>query len=96
MKSVGFCYIRYITTKIISDCESANSVNLLCFIINKVNWFIEEKDGNSYVVIDYTDDENKEVLANYTRLWDEIKISIEKIDNKSGNYRKDFMKIKSE
>ena len=68
----------------------------MCFIINKVNWFIEEKDGNSYVVIDYTDDENKEVLANYTRLWDEIKISIEKIDNKSGNYRKDFMKIKSE
>ena len=68
----------------------------MCFIINKVNWFIEEKDGNSYVVVDYTDDENKEVLANYTRLWDEIKISIEKIDNKSGNYRKDFMKIKSE
>ena len=68
----------------------------MCFIINKVNWFIEEKDGNSYVVIDYTDDENKEVLANYTRLWDEIKISIEKLDNKSGNYRKDFMKIKSE
>ena len=68
----------------------------MCFIINKVNWFIEEKDGNSYVVIDYTDDENKEVLANYTRLWDKIKISIEKIDNRSGNYRKDFMKIKSE
>ena len=68
----------------------------MCFIINKVNWFIEEKDGNSYVVVDYTDDENKEVLANYTRLWDKIKISIEKIDNKSGNYRKDFMKIKSE
>ena len=68
----------------------------MCFIINKVNWFIEEKDGNSYVVVDYTDDENKEVLANYTRLWDKIKISIEKIDNRSGNYRKDFMKIKSE
>ena len=93
---MGFCYIRYITTKSISDCESANSVNLLCFIINKVNWFIEEKDGNSYVVIDYTDDENKEVLANYTRLWDEIKISIEKINNKSGNYGKDSMRIKSE
>ena len=93
---MGFYYIRYITTKSISDCESTNSVNLLCFIINKVNWFIEEKDGNSYVVIDYTDDENKEVLANYTRLWDEIKISIEKINNKSGNYGKDFMKIKSE
>ena len=43
LKSVGFCYIRYITTKSISDCESTNSVNLLCFIINKVNWFIEEK-----------------------------------------------------
>ena len=68
----------------------------MCFIINKVNWFIEEKDGNSYVVIDYTDDENKEVLANYTRLWDEIKISIEKINNKSGNYGKDSMRIKSE
>ena len=33
-------------------------------------------------------------MTKYTELWDEIKKSIEKINNKSGEYGKDFMKIK--
>ena len=33
-------------------------------------------------------------MTKYTELWDGIKSSIEKINNKSGEYRKDFMKIK--
>ena len=33
-------------------------------------------------------------MTKYTELWDEIKKSIKKINNKSGEYGKDFMKIK--
>ena len=33
-------------------------------------------------------------MTKYIELWDGIKNSIEKINNKSGEYGKDFMKIK--
>ena len=35
-----------------------------------------------------------EVLKNYTKLQDGIKNSIEKVNNKLGEYGKDFMKTK--
>ena len=35
-----------------------------------------------------------EVLKNYTKLQDGIKNSIEKVNNKLGEYGKDFVKIK--
>ena len=52
--------------------------------------YIEEKNGNKYF---------KEVLKKYTELWDELENliecnSIEKINNKPGEFEKDFMKIK--
>ena len=34
------------------------------------------------------------MLIKYTKLWDGIKNSIEKVNNKLGEYEKDFMKIK--
>ena len=38
---------------------------------------------------------NKEALANYTELWDEVKYQIELISgNKPIEYKKDFMKIR--
>ena len=63
-------------------------------IIGKVDWFIEGKNGNKYLVFDSTD-EKKKVLTKYTELWDGIKNEIETIDGgKAGEYGKDFMKIK--
>ena len=42
-------------------------------------------------------DKNKEALENYAELWDGIKDQIESISgNKPIEYKKDFMKIKSE
>ena len=42
-------------------------------------------------------DKNKEVLKNYTKLWDKIKNQIETISgNKPTEYKKDFMKIRFE
>ena len=38
---------------------------------------------------------NKQLLEKYTKLFDGIKNFIEKLNNKPGEYEKDFMKTKS-
>ena len=38
--------------------------------------------------------QTKKVLQKYAELWDAIKNYIEKVNNKLGEYGKDFMKIK--
>ena len=53
---------------------------------------LKKKNGNKYLVSDSTD--KKDVLQKYTKLWDGIKNLIQKVDNKSSEYGKDFMKIK--
>ena len=76
-----------------------NSVNPLYIVINEVDGSIAEKDGNKYLTFASTD-KSKKLLEKYTKLCDEIKyhiefISIRKINgSKSGEYEKDFMKIK--
>ena len=62
-------------------------------IIDEIDGHFEEKNGNMYLFLDSTD-KNKEVLIKYAKLWDGIKNSIEKVNNISGEYGKDFMKIK--
>ena len=80
--------------KSISDCENINSVNLLYLIIGDVNRYIEESNGNKYLTFSSTD-RNKKVLEKYTKLLDKIKYHIQTIHaNKSGEYDKDYMKIK--
>ena len=86
-KSIG-----YITAKD-SDYVKINSAKSLYFIINEADGYIEEINGNKDLTLIYTD-KNEEVLTKYTKLRDKIKNSIEKINNKSGEYGKDFMKIK--
>ena len=93
-KNIDIYYIGYITIKKIDDYESIYSVNPLYLRINHASGYIEEKNGNKYLVFDSTD-ENKEVLKKYTELWDGIKNEIETINGgKKGEYGKDFMKIK--
>ena len=94
-KNTDIYYIGYITMKSISDYESIHSKNPLYFIVGKVDGYIEESDGNKYLVFASTD-KSKEVLEKYTELWDGIKIKnlIEMANDKSGEYGKDFMKIK--
>ena len=52
--------------------ENIYSVNPFHLIIGKVDGFIEEKNGSKYLGFDSTD-ENKEVLAKHTEIWDGIK-----------------------
>ena len=75
------------------DYIRINSVNPLYLIIDKVDGFIEEKNENKYLTLISTDD-NKEALIKYTELWNKIKYLIECNFIKSGEYGKDFTKIK--
>ena len=52
-----------------------------------------KKNGNKYLVFASTD-KNKEVLQKYAELWGGINKLIGKIDDKPGQYGKDFMRIK--
>ena len=91
-KNIDIYHIGYITVKD-SDYVKINSVNPLYLIMNEVDGYFKETNGSKYLTLVSTD-KNKEVLTKYTELWDEIKNSIEKINNKSGEYGKDLMKIK--
>ena len=83
----------YITIKNVGDYESIYSVNPLYLINGEVNRYIEENNGNKYLVFASTN-KNKEVLEKYTELWDEIKNLIENINGRLVEYENDFMKIK--
>ena len=63
-------------------------------LIYKINGFIEKKRKNKYLSIAFTDN-NDEVLKKYKEVLSGIKSCIEKINNnKSGEYEKDYLKIK--
>ena len=83
----------YVIIKNIGDYESIYSVNPLYLIIGEVNRYIEENNGNKYLVFASTN-KNKEVLEKYTELWDGIKNLIQKINGRLVEYKNDFMKIK--
>ena len=68
-------------------------VNLLYLIIGEVDGYIEENNRSKYLIFNSTD-KNKKLLTKYTELWDRIKSLIDKIDDKPGEYKQDFMKIR--
>ena len=60
-KNIGIYNIGYITIKIIDDCENIYRVNPLYLLVNHANGYIEEKNGNKYLIFDSAD-ENKDLL----------------------------------
>ena len=60
-KNIDVYYIGYITIKKIDGYESIYSVNPLFLRTNNASGYVEEKNGNKYLIFDFTD-ENKEVL----------------------------------
>ena len=65
-------------------------------IVNHASRYIEEKNGNKYLIFDYSVNENKGLLLKkYADVWDGIKNEIKTINGgEENNYRKDYMKIK--
>ena len=63
-------------------------------IIGEVDGCTEEIDGNKYLSFASTD-KNKKVLEKHIKLWDKIKYHFQTINaDKSGEYEKDYMKMK--
>ena len=92
-KGINIYYIGYITIKKIDDCENIHSVNPLYLLVNHASGYIEEKNGNKYLIFDDSVEENKELLKKYTDVWDEIKNIIKAINGgKENDYEKDYMK----
>ena len=92
-KDTDIFNIGYVTEKKIGNCMNINSVNPLYLGITRVNGYIEKKDSNKYLVFDSTD-ENKELLKNYTDVFNGIMSKIREIDDDWLEYAKDYMKIK--
>ena len=64
-------------------------------IINHASGYIEEKNGNKYLIFHDSVNENKRLLKRYTDVWDGIKNKIKAINGgEENNYGKDYMKIK--
>ena len=82
-KNTGAYYIGYITKK---DKYKINSVNPLYIVAHRIDTFVEEK-GSKYLNIASTES-NSEVLRNMKKF--EVKLKL----GKSGEYGKDYMKIR--
>ena len=96
-KNIGVYYIGYITIKD-SKYVNTHSANPLYIIVGEVDGSIDERNGNKYLTFADTD-KNKKVLEKDTKLWNKIRSliesdSIEKINDKRGEYKKEYMKIK--
>ena len=88
---LGIYCIGYVTKK---PEWNVNSVNPLYLVINRIDGFIEEKNGDKYLNIVETD-RNSNVLKKHSEVWNRIKDYIEKINNnKLEEYDKNYMKIK--
>ena len=57
-KGINIYYIGYITIKKIDDCENIYSVNPLYLLVNHASGYIKEKNGNKYLILDGSVNEN--------------------------------------
>ena len=78
-KNIDIYYIGYVTIKKIDEYESIFSVHPLYLRINHAGRYIEERNGNKYLIFNSVD-ENKEVLKKYADVWDGIKNKIKAIN----------------
>ena len=72
---------------------TVNNVNPLYLIMNKINGYIEESNGNKYLTLVSTY-ESKDTWKKYEELWNKIRNIIGSITNNSDNYDEKYMKIK--
>ena len=61
-KGIDIYYIGYISIKKIDDCENIYSVNPLYLLVNHASGYIEEKNGNKYLIFYDSVNEKKRLL----------------------------------
>ena len=91
-KNIGIYNIGYITIRKINHYQSIYCVNLLYLHVNHATGYIEEKNGNKYLIFDSTD-ENKDLLKEYKDVRNGIKNKTKTINIGECDYEKDYMKI---
>ena len=62
-------------------------------MINRIDGFIEEKNGSKYLNISDTN-RNSEILKKYNQVFNGITCRIKKMNNNDSKYDKDYMKFK--
>ena len=92
-KDIGIYNIGYITVKKIGDFENIYSVNSLYLLITHASRYIEELNGNKYLIFDSTD-KNEELLKKYNGVFNGLRDEIKTINGGKGNYEKNYMKTK--
>ena len=88
-KALAFRTLNTLQRKKIDDYKRIYSVNPLHLRIDHANGYIEEKNGNKYLIFDSVD-ENKELQKKYNDVWNGIK----EVSDSECDYEKDYMKIK--
>ena len=64
-------------------------------LVNHASGYIEEKNGNKYLIFDDSVNEKKGLLEKYADIWNGIKNKIKAGNGgKENDYGKDYMKIK--
>ena len=61
-KGINIYYTGYIIIKKADDCESIYNLNPLYLSVNHVSGYIEEKNGNKYLIFD---DSTEQLLKSY-------------------------------
>ena len=84
-KNINIYYTGYIRIKKIDDYESIYSVNRSYLRVGHASGYIEEKNGNKYLIFDSVD-ENKEILKKCADIWDGIKNKIKAINSDKENH----------
>ena len=54
-------------------------MNLLHLLVNHASRYIEEENGNKYLILDFTN-ENKDLLKKYSDVWNGIKNEMKTIN----------------
>ena len=72
-EGIDIYYVGYITIKKIGDCDNIHSVNTLYLLVNHASGYIEEKNGNKYLIFDDSANENKGLLKNMQMFGMELK-----------------------
>ena len=94
-KSYKNIFIYYMGYVMIKDSKylKINSINPLYLIIDKVDAYFEELNGNKYLTLVHTN-ESKETIEEYEELWSKIRDLIRPIIKNSDEYDKKYMKTK--
>ena len=92
-KNLDIYNIGYVTIKKIGYGYDINSVNPLYLRIDNASGYMEEINGDKYLVFDDRY-ENKELLKRYDNVFNEIMSKSKKIGDDWLEYSKDYMKTR--